>query len=95
MARQVFYKDEDASFEYEVSGSEVLVHCDVNKWTPSVIKKGYRVLGDFMNTMRKQGLDTMVTITPNPKFAKLFGGRSISHIIYEEKEYEVVVWGLK
>ena len=94
MSRQVFYADQDASFEYEVSGSEVLVHCEMHRWTPSVIRKGYMVLGDFMNTMRKQGLQTMVTVTPNPKFARLFGGKSIAQTSYEGKEYEVVVWDL-
>ena len=51
MPRQVFYKDEDASFEYEVSGLEVLVHCDVNKWN-KVIK--HQLAVDSYNFFSKQ-----------------------------------------
>lgn len=36
----------------------------------------------------------MLTITPNPKFAKLFGGTSVGEIDHDGKKYEVVVWDL-
>ena len=94
VSKQVFYKDADASFEYEEFGASVLLHCEVLRWTPSIVKKGYMVLGDFMNTMRKQGFKRLVTVTPNPKFAKLFGGKTENAFIYEGKEHEVVVWDL-
>lgn len=90
-----FYEGSDALFQYEVFGKTLLLHCTVEEWKLSTVKKGYRVLGDFMYQMRKQGYESITTVTPNPKFAKLFGGTSVHKLMYEGKEYEVIVWELK
>lgn len=95
MSKKLFYSDDDAVFEYEEDGTRLALHCEVFNWSPSVLRKSYRVLGDFMNKKRKEGFEKMLTITPNPKFAKLFGGTSIGTIEHDGKEYEVVVWDLQ
>ena len=95
VSKIAFYEGPDALFQYEVFGQSLLLHCEVTEWKPSTIKKGYRILGDFMYQMRKQGYISLATVTPNPKFAKLFGGTSVQKIMYEDKEYEVIVWELK
>jgi hypothetical protein len=95
MVKKLFYSDEDVAFEYEEDGTRLALHCEVRRWSPSVLKKSYRVLGDFMNQKRKEGFDKMITITPNPKFAKIFGGTSVGEVDYNEMKYEVVVWDLK
>jgi hypothetical protein len=95
VSKITFYEGPDALFQYEVFGKNVFLHCTVAEWKPSTIKKGYRVLGDFMYQMQKQGYEHIFAITPNPKFAKLFGGTFVSDITYEDKQYEVVVWDLR
>lgn len=95
MSKETYYEDSDATFKYVAYGKELELHCEVFHWSPSVLKKAYRVLGDFMNHMRKQGFEKMFTITSNPDFAKLFGGTTVANIKKDNKEYEVVVWDLK
>lgn len=95
VSKITFYEGPDALFEYEVFGKSLILHCTVEEWKPSTIKKGYRILGDFMYQMQKQGYESMMTVTPNPRFAKLFGGTCVHNLTYEGKEYEVVVWDLK
>ena len=94
MSKKQFYADEDISFAYEEDRTEVVLHCEVFNWSHSVLKRSYMVLGDFMNQKRKEGFKTLVTITPNPKFAKLFGGKSIGDMDLDGKKYEVVTWDL-
>lgn len=94
MPKTLFYKDSDVCFEYEVEGKDLLLHCEVVRWSPSILKKSYTVFGDFLNTMRKAGFERACTITPNPKFAKVFGGKEVATYEHEGKEYEVVIWEL-
>lgn len=94
MPRIVFYKDNDGIFEYETDGKEVILHCTMYKWSPSVLKKCYMVFGDFLNTMRKEGFERVCTVTPNPKFSKLFNGKFIANYTHEGEQYEVLVWEL-
>jgi len=95
MVKKLFYSDADILFEYEEDGTILALHCEVINWSPSILKRSYRVLGDFMNQKRKEGFAKMATITPNPKFAKLFGGTSVGEVDHNEMKYEVVVWDLK
>jgi hypothetical protein len=92
--REVFYEDADISFQYVIEEDYVFLHCDVTNWSPSVLKRAYRVFGDFLNTMRKRGMTKAITITPNPRFAKLFGGETIEVMKYNKKECEVIRWVL-
>lgn len=95
MRKKLFYSDEDVKFEYEEDGNTLGLHCEVTNWSVSILKRSYRVLGDFMNLKRKEGFDRMITITPNLKFAQIFGGTSMGTVEHDGEEYEVVVWELK
>lgn len=95
MPKQTYYEDENFVLSYEMDDSLVVVHCDVTDFKLSALKKGYEVFANFMNFVECHGINVIATITPNPKFAKLLGGRWVSTLIHEEKEYEVLVWDLK
>lgn len=95
MSKQIYYEDENFVFSYEMDDSLVLVHCDVTDFKLSSLKKGYEVFANFMNFVECNGVRVVATVTPNPKFARLLGGRTVSTLTHEDKEYEVLVWELK
>jgi len=95
MSKQTYYKDDNFILSYEMDDRLVVVHCDVNNFKLSSLKKGYEVFANFMNFVNSNGISLIATFTPNPKFAKLLGGKSVSKFTHEEKEYEVVIWELK
>ena len=41
------------------------------------------------------GHRSVYTVTPNPRFADLFGGETIEVLYVHGKKYEVVKWDLK
>lgn len=88
--RNIFYRDDSFSFEYTVdeSGNPVL-HCDVFEWKLSTLKKMYKEFASFLQLFKGK---TIYTISPNPKFVSLFGGRTVSVLTVDGKEYEVIVW---
>lgn len=90
----VYYEDEDFCLEYQKSGDVVNLHCVVHNWNFSSLKRGYVVFGKMMNEFSQQGITSMITVTPNPKFAKLFGGTTVETIEQDNKKYEVIVWEL-
>ena len=93
--RVVFFEDADGILEYEMYDGCCILHSQIYSWKLSVFKKCLRVLNTLLNTMRMMGIQYVVAITPNPEFAKLFGGHYISTMEYEDKEYEGIIWDLK
>lgn len=93
--KETYYKDEDASFEFEKLDGLIILHCEVYKWKISVLRKAYSVFGKFCNEALAGGVEKIATVTPNPKFAKLFGGTSVAVIEHENKIYEVIIWDLR
>lgn len=93
--RVVFYQDEDGTLEYEMYDGACLLHSTITNWNLSVFKKCLRVMNTLLHTMKMIGVEQVMAVTPNSEFAKLFGGRALSTLEYENKKYEVILWDLK
>ena len=94
-SRKVYYRDEDFSLEFEKFGGDLLIHCEVTKFSISVAKQGILVFGMMLNEAMAGGFERVFTVTPNPKFARMFGGTTVNTVNYLGKEYEVIEWDLK
>lgn len=90
--KMIYYKNNDFIFEYERLGNIVGLHCQVFTWKPSVLRFGYSVFKTFLEFCKSEGVVRIVTITPNPRFAKLFGGVTTKQFLKNNIEYEVVEW---
>lgn len=84
----VFYSDSDFSFLLSEYDNNTFLHCEVNKWSLSVLKRMYKEFARFCNTVESD----FYTVTPNPKFAKLFGGKCLGCVTQDEITYEVIKW---
>ena len=87
-----FFKNEDFTFCYSILDSRILIHCYVDRWSVSVAKIAYRVFNTFVKALQDEGVSCFYSITPNPKFAKLFNGECIKMIEYDGNKYEVIKW---
>lgn len=89
--RNIFYRDDTFSLEYNYdSEGRINVHCDVFEWKLSTLKAIYREWAAFLNMNVGK---VVYTVSPNPKFVKLFGGHTICVVNKNGKEYEVMTWG--
>lgn len=88
----VFYKDEDFTFSFFYQNNTALLHCEVEKWNTKVLRKMYEVFGVFREFCKRDGIEKIGTVTPNPKFAKLFGAKALGKSSFLGKEYEVMQW---
>lgn len=93
--RKVFYRDDNFSLEYERLLSKVVVHLSVENFSHSVMRKIYREAVRFESEMWNQGVEEIVTFTPNPTFARMLVGEKRSELEYEGVIYEEFVWDLK
>lgn len=92
--KEVFFENDDYTLETEPFNNMLVLHCTVRNWTASSLRHGYNKLGELMNKASDSGYDQLITITPNPKFAKLFGGEVIDKFSRNNEKYEVVRWDL-
>lgn len=93
--RFIFFRDSSFSLEIEFYEESVLLHCEVQVWTKSVLRKMYLVFAELERQCMLNNISKMMTVTPNPNFAKLFGGETVNRFQLGEKEYEVIIWELK
>lgn len=93
--KNTYWASEDFLVQYEIENGIVLAHCLVYSWKPSVLKLGYSVFKSFYEQCKKDGMEAIVTVTPNPKFVKLFGGETLMTLEHNDKTYEVIVWDLR
>lgn len=87
-----YYKDEDFVFDFELNDEGVFLHCNVSNWKPSVLKRMYNVFASFTLEMEKHNVKNFMTVSPNPKFAKLFGGTVIHKGYIDDVLHEVIQW---
>ena len=89
----LYYKDDDFQIEYQICDTKTIgIHSDVYNFSPRVARKGYLVFSRMEQDFRSQGIELIFTISPNPKFCEMFGGKSIRKIMYGNKECEVLIW---
>lgn len=86
------YQDDALTFYLEPNNDVVHVHCYVDDWKLSVMKRIYSLTSEILSFAKKEGFKYVVTVTPNPKFAKLFGGEVIDEIVINGIQHEVIVW---
>ncbi len=90
--RNIYYRDEDFTLEFEWYNKSILLHCEVRKFTPSVAKQGYAVLASLLDECREAGVKQVMAVLSNHKFAKMYGGKKVNEIEYLGKIYEVIIW---
>jgi hypothetical protein len=93
--KQVYYQDSNFRFEFERMGNLVVIHYTSYVWKPSVLKKAYSVFKTFLMECTENNITDVMTVTPNPKFAHLFGGTTTTTVVHKGQEYEVIKWDLK
>lgn len=93
--KQTFYDDGNLVLEYEVYAGYAYMHSTIKSWKLSVYKTGCRVLNSFLTHTKEAGLKGVYTISPNPRYCELFGGKYVNSITVEGKQYEVFKWELK
>ena len=81
--------------DVEIVENSMLLHCKVAGFSPSVLRALYKVFAQLEDVATRSGLDKMFTITPNKKFASLFGGTSVGVFRINGVEYEEIQWVLK
>ena len=86
-----YIENEKYLFEVEFCEGTPFLHLQVYKWSPSVLKELYSAVKSLKEILRRLGCTKMRTITPNPKFAKLFGGECVDYFM----NAEVIEWDLK
>lgn len=95
MYNRIVAAETDSYFvELQIVADTAHLHVTVSKWTPSVLKQLYKVFAELKELLTNKGFSYMVTISPNPKFAKLFGGEVVEEKIIDGVYYEVIVWDL-
>lgn len=87
----VFYSDMDFTFMVARRDGNLFLHCEVDRWRLSILKRMYREFARFC----AYASSPFYTVTPNPKFAKLFGGEVVGHFVHDGITYEVIKWDLK
>jgi hypothetical protein len=76
--------------EVEFLDKTPFLHVQVFKWSPSVLKELYKVFDRLKTSLVQLGCTHMQTISPNPKFVKLFGGHTVNYF----ENAEVIQWDL-
>ena len=89
------YQDESCKLSVEVVSRVAYLHCEVTNWKLSTVRKLYSALKTFLVSCEERDIVQVYTITPNPKFAELGGGRFCGYVTYQDKQYEVFKWALK
>lgn len=89
------FKNADFNVKLESADSDDLyMHCEVHNWNPKSLRGMYKVFAEISLEASDIGFKRLCTITPNPKFAMLFGFNEVGSLTYGDKEYKVMTWEL-
>jgi hypothetical protein len=91
MCRVEFSKTSAYLVEVQEIGEEFHLHCQVYNWSKTTLRELYKELASVKQLAKSVGYNKMYSISPNPKFCRLFGGVSLGG----DSEYEVMIWDLK
>lgn len=92
LSKHVYYKDTSFTFEYEEVKGALLIHCNTEKFTHTVLKTMYSVFSTFKKEAKEAGVTRIFTVSPSPKFVSLFGGSCIRTLTYNNEDYDAVEW---
>lgn len=88
----LYYKDNTFYAEVEHNSEGLFLHCEVFDWKLSSLKRMYIVFNAILEEVKNKGFTRLMTVTPNPRFAKLFGGTVEQELFINEIRHEVIVW---
>ena len=90
------FDNDEYTITLEFSGTCIFVHCDVHKFSKSVVYKIILATELIKRWFLICGVDELFMYTKNSKFANLVIGDTqlIDIIYYEGEEYEVLLWEL-
>lgn len=91
VSRKCFYKDEHFFLDYELIGEEVVIHCEANKISPSILRRMFSVFNTFKKVCEESRIKTIIGAPRSPKLAHVFNGEYLCTI----DEHEVFKWELK
>ena len=94
-SRKAVYQDDDILFEVQESLGILLLHCECNRFSHEVYKRALKIFARFKKDAYESGWEEVYTISPNPKFCKLFGAETIAYHEENNTQYEVMRWDLK
>lgn len=93
---KIKYADNEQFEAYlEIDGDIAYLHLKVHKWSPSCLKKLYSYLAVLKIELLENGINGLATVSPNPKFCRMMGAKSLFQLEHEGINYEVLVWDLK
>jgi hypothetical protein len=92
MSKITIYKEPGFEILFEFAGNKIaLLHCNVDKITHSKLRKWLAVFENTKQAFVYLGIEKLIAITPNPKFAEIFLGHYVKD--YDE-QYKVYLWDL-
>lgn len=94
MISTIYYEDETVRFHYNIVNDNVFIHCDISKFTHSILKNHIKVFGKFLNEMQNKGYDVIYSLTTNNKYVELMGGEYITTLQADGNERSLYKWEL-
>ena len=91
MSNPLAYSDDDFKLHYEVMGDILILHCVVDRWSHTVLKRIYRVFVAIRDEAYSNGVLQIRVITKNDKFAQLFGFEHKYTVTIDGEEYEEMI----
>jgi hypothetical protein len=87
---------EDYAFRAEVDEMfQVNLHAEAYNWNKTVLKDMRKVFEDAKEGFRLEGFSKLYTISPNPKFCRLFAGHEdLGVISINGEEHSILSWDL-
>jgi len=87
---------EDYAFRAEVDELfQINLHVDAYNWNKSVLKEMREVFEEAKEGFHLEGFSKLYTVTPNPKFCKLFKGYTDLGVVdIDGVGYNLITWDL-
>lgn len=93
--RITYYQDDDFHLAYIIHKGIAYLHCDVYTWKLSSFKQGLSVFKTMLKDFYNAGILNVISITPNPKFCEVLGGRKYGYAeLSDGSKLEVYKWDL-
>lgn len=97
MSKEVLCDDNICTLTLENPREGVLfLHCTVNEYSKSVLKRTRERVWDVMEEIRQDGYGELFALTQNRRFAQFVDGdfTTLDRLEQDGKTFEVLVWDL-